>query len=177
MIVRFGRDIVVLEILLSVENNLLGLDLSVFDINLVSDQNNWDVFANSHEIFVPLWHVLISDSGADIEHDDTAVTTNVVSISESSELLLTGGIPNVEEDHTFAGIEWHWMDFDTEGSDVFLLEFSGKMSLDECGFSDTTISDENEFVFSNWTLSLHDLKLSLWLISCVKVNLLLIILN
>ena len=147
------------------ENNLLGLNLSVFDIDFVSDQNNWDVFANSHEILVPLWNVLISDSGADIEHDNTAMSTNVVSISESSEFLLTGGIPNIEEDHTFAGIEWHWMDLDTEGSDVFLLEFTGKMPFDESGFSDTTVTDEHEFVFSNWTLRLHDLKLSLWLIS------------
>jgi hypothetical protein len=150
-----------LEILLSVENNLFGLNLSVFDINFVSNQNNWDVFANSDEIFVPLWNVLICDSGADIEHDNTTVTTNVISISESSKLLLTGGIPYVEKDHTFAGIEWHWVDFDTEGSDVFLFEFTGKMSLDECGFTDTTITDENEFVFSNWTCTLHNLKLSL----------------
>jgi hypothetical protein len=142
-----------------VEHNLLGLNFSVFNINLVSDQNDWDVLANSHEIFVPLWNVLISDSGADIEHDDTAVSTNIVSISESTKFLLTSSVPNVEEDHTFAGIEWHWMDLDTKCGNIFLLEFSGKMSLNECGFTNTTVSNENKFVFSNWTLSLHDLKI------------------
>ena len=98
---------------------------------------------------------MICDSGADIEHDNTTVSTNIVSISESSKFLLTGGIPYVEKDHTFAGIEWHWMDLDTKSSNVFLLELSGKMSLNECGFSNTTVSNENKFVFSNWTLSLH----------------------
>jgi hypothetical protein len=101
LIVGLGRDIVVLQVLLSVESDLLGLNLSVLDINFVSYENNWNVLTNSDEILIPLWDVLVSDSWADVEHDDTAVSVDVVSISESSELLLTGSVPNVEKDLTF----------------------------------------------------------------------------
>lgn len=62
LIVALGRDIVVLEILLSVESDLLGLHFSVLDIDLVSNQDNGNVLTDSDEILVPLWHVLIGDS-------------------------------------------------------------------------------------------------------------------
>jgi hypothetical protein len=76
LIVALCRDIVVLEVLLSVEGDLLGLDLSVLDVDLVANQDNWDVLTDSDEILVPLGNVLVGDSGADIEHDDSAVTAN-----------------------------------------------------------------------------------------------------
>lgn len=78
LIVWLGWDIVVLEVLLSVESDLLGLDFSVLDIDLVSYENNGDVFADSDEILVPLWYVLIGDSWAHIEHDDTRVSSNAI---------------------------------------------------------------------------------------------------
>ena len=155
LVVTLGRDVVVLEVLLSVEGDLLGLHFSVLDINLVSNQHNWDVFAHSDQVLVPLWHVLVGDSRADIEHDDTALSTNVVSVSQSSEFFLTSGVPNVEENLSLGGEEWHWVDLDTKSGDVLLLELSGEMSLNEGSLSDTTISDEDEFEFSNWALSLH----------------------
>ena len=62
LIVGLGRDIVVLQVLLSVESDLLGLNLSVLDINFVSYENNRNVLTNSDEILVPLWDVLVSDS-------------------------------------------------------------------------------------------------------------------
>jgi len=45
---------------------------------------------------MPVGHVLVGDTGGDIEHDDTALAVDVVAITETTELLLTGGIPNVE---------------------------------------------------------------------------------
>ena len=137
------------------ESNLLGLHFTIFDIDLVSDEGNWDILTDSNQILVPLWNILVSDSGADIEHDDTAVATNVVSVSESSELLLTGGIPNVEKDLSLGGEEWHWMNFDSESSDVFLLELSSQMSLDESGLADTSITDKHELEFRYWSLGFH----------------------
>ena len=62
LVVALGRDVIVLEVLLSVESDLLGLDLSVLHINLVSDQNNWDVLTDSDEILVPLGDILVGDS-------------------------------------------------------------------------------------------------------------------
>lgn len=81
----------------------------------------------------------------------------LVSVTETSELLLAGSIPNVEADGTVVSVEDHGVDFDTEGCDVFLLEFTGEMSLDEGCLTDTTISDEDELVLSdNWSrLAFH----------------------
>ena len=73
----------------------------------------------------------------------------LITISQSSEFFLTGGIPNVESDWAVVGVEDHWVHFDSESSDVLLLELSSQMSLDEGSLSDTTITDKHEFVFSN----------------------------
>jgi hypothetical protein len=78
LIVALSANIVILEILLSVEGNLLGLHFSVFHIDLVADKHNWDVLAYSDEILVPFWHILIGDSGADIEHDYSAISSNTI---------------------------------------------------------------------------------------------------
>jgi hypothetical protein len=47
---------------------------------------------------VPVGDVLVGDAGGDVEHDDTALAVNVVSIAETAKLLLTGGVPDVELD-------------------------------------------------------------------------------
>lgn len=63
------------------------------------------VFRDYREIFgcrrtMPVGHVLVGDTGGNIEHDDTALAVDVVAITETTELLLAGGIPNVELDRT-----------------------------------------------------------------------------
>ncbi len=47
MVVRFGRDIEVLEVLLSVEVNLSGLDFSILDVDLVSNKHDRNILADS----------------------------------------------------------------------------------------------------------------------------------
>ena len=66
------------------ESDLSGLNFSVLLINLVADQNDRDVIADSGQVFVPLGDVLIGDSGGDIEHEDSGVGSDVVSFSETS---------------------------------------------------------------------------------------------
>ena len=58
------------------EGNLLGLDLPVLDVDLVANEHNRNVFADSDQVFVPLGYVLVGDAGADIEHDDSAVAAD-----------------------------------------------------------------------------------------------------
>lgn len=58
------------------EGDLFGLDFSVLNINLVSNQDNRNVLTHSDQVFVPFWHILIGDSRADIEHDDSAMSSN-----------------------------------------------------------------------------------------------------
>jgi hypothetical protein len=49
---------------------------------------------------VPVGDVLVGDTGGNIEHDDTALAVDVVTITETAELLLTSGIPDIELDST-----------------------------------------------------------------------------
>jgi hypothetical protein len=45
---------------------------------------------------MPVWDVLVSDTGCDVKHDDTALSINVVAITETAELFLTGSVPDVK---------------------------------------------------------------------------------
>ena len=45
---------------------------------------------------MPVRNVLVGDSGCDVEHDDTALSVDVIPISETTELLLSCGIPDIE---------------------------------------------------------------------------------
>jgi hypothetical protein len=100
---------------------------------------------------VPVGNVLVSDSGSDIEHDNTALAVDVVSITETTELLLTSSIPHIELELAEVGEEperaikrlapccnGRWtktniLNLNTQRGDVLLLEFSGQVALDEGG--------------------------------------------
>jgi hypothetical protein len=47
---------------------------------------------------VPVGNVLVRDPGGHVKHDDTALAVDVISITKSTELLLTSSIPNIELD-------------------------------------------------------------------------------
>lgn len=73
-----GGNFIVLEVLLSVEGDLLGLHLSVLHLDLVTAQHDGDVLAHAGQISVPVGHTLVGDSGGDIEHDNSALSLNTV---------------------------------------------------------------------------------------------------
>lgn len=86
------------------------------DVNLVSTQNNGDVLAHPLEVTMPVRDVLVRDTRRHVEHDDTALSLNVVSITETTELLLAGSIPDIEADSTEVGRECQGVNLDTKGS-------------------------------------------------------------
>lgn len=47
---------------------------------------------------MPVGDVLVGDTRGDIEHDDTALAVDVVTVTETTELFLTCGVPNIELD-------------------------------------------------------------------------------
>lgn len=55
---------------------------------------------------VPVGDVLVGDTGGDIEHDDTALAVDIVTVTETTELLLTGGIPDIELDVAKVLLSW-----------------------------------------------------------------------
>lgn len=129
------------------ELNVAGLDLSVLHVDLVTDQDDRDILADSHDVSVPVGHVLVSDSAGDIKHNDGTLSLDVVSISETSELLLTGSIPHVEANLSTVSVELQWVDLDSQGGDVLLLELTSSVTLNKSGLTDTTVTDEQELEF------------------------------
>jgi len=156
VVIGLGRDIVVLKILLAMEGDGLGLDFSLFHIDLVSAEDNRNAFAHADQITMPVWDVLVGDTRGNVEHDDTALAVDVVSISQATELLLTSGIPDVKLDLAQVRGEAKWVNFDTESGDVFLLEFTSEMALDEGGLSGTAITDKDELE-GRYSCVRHDL--------------------
>lgn len=107
---------------------------------------------------MPVGNVLVGDTGGNIEHDDTALAVDVVSIAQTTEFLLTSSIPHVKLDcaqvlyygglvselltrmwDTEAGVggayggESKRVHFDTESRDILLLELASQVALDEGG--------------------------------------------
>ena len=86
-------------------HNMFVLVQTHLNIDLVTTKDNGDVLTNPLQISVPVGNVLVGDSGSNIKHDDTTLSLDVVSISETTEFLLSSGIPNVEADGTEVGVE------------------------------------------------------------------------
>lgn len=47
IVVRLGGDIIILEVLLSVEGDRLGLNFSLLDIDFISGEDDRDIFADT----------------------------------------------------------------------------------------------------------------------------------
>jgi hypothetical protein len=68
----------------------------------------------------------------------------LVTITETTKLLLTGSIPSVEADTAEIGIEDNWMYFNTNGGNVLLLELARQMAFNEGGLARATVTDQNQ---------------------------------
>lgn len=84
------------------------------DVDLVTAQDNRNVFAHSLEIAVPVGYVLVCDPRRDVKHDDSALPLDVVSITQTSELFLPGSVPDVEADCAEVGVERQRVNLDSQ---------------------------------------------------------------
>ena len=71
------------------EGDRLCFHFTLLDIDLVTTEHDRDVLTDTDKVPMPVWNVLICDSASNVEHDDTAMTVDVVPISQSTKLLLT----------------------------------------------------------------------------------------
>mmetsp|Transcript_23131 Transcript_23131/g.34243 ORF Transcript_23131/g.34243 Transcript_23131/m.34243 type:complete len:270 (+) Transcript_23131:104-913(+) len=155
VIITLCRNIIILKILLAMKSDLLGLNLAILNLHLVSSKNNRNVLTYTGKITMPVRNILVSDTGGNVKHNDGALSLDVVSITESSEFFLPCSIPYVEFDGTAVCVEYEGVYFYSECCDVFLFEFSSEMTLDKGCFSYSTVSDEDELEFGHF-LSSHD---------------------
>jgi len=151
VVVRLGGYLEVLQVLLPVEGNGAGLDFPLLDIDFVAAQNDGDLLAHALKITMPVRHVLVRDPARHIEHDDSTLALNVVSIPEAAELFLSRRIPDVKADRAEGGRELERVDFYAERRNVFLLELARQVSLDESRLAGTTIADKDKL--ESWDLS------------------------
>ena len=84
------------------------------DIDLVPAKHNWNVFANTLQVAVPIGHIFIGNTRRDIKHYDSALALDVVSITKTTKFLLASRVPNVKADCTEVGGELQRMNFDAK---------------------------------------------------------------
>ena len=96
--------------------HLLRLDLSVLDVDLVTTQYNGYSVTDVHQVTMPYRNVVVRHSCCHVKHDDGTLCLDVVAISQTSELFLTGSVPHVELDGSSGSVEDYWMHFDSNGS-------------------------------------------------------------
>ena len=65
---------------------------------------------------MPVGHVLVRDTRGDIKHNDTTLALNIVTISETTKLLLASGVPDIEANCAKIGRELKRMDLDSKSS-------------------------------------------------------------
>ena len=65
---------------------------------------------------MPHWHIVVGRSSCYIKHDDGTLCLDVVAVSQSSELFLTGRVPYVELDGSPASIEHYGVNLNTNRS-------------------------------------------------------------
>lgn len=125
------------------KNDCFRFDFPVLDIDFVAAQHNGDAFTNSDQISVPIRDVLVGDTRGYVEHDNRALTLDIIPVSQASELLLPCRVPHVESDGPPVRVEHQRVHFNTESRNVSFLELSSQMSFYECGFASTAVADQH----------------------------------
>lgn len=69
---------------------------------------------------MPVGDVFVGNAGSNIEHDDPALSLDVVSITETTKLFLSGSIPDVEADGAEVGGELKRVDLNTKSGCVLV---------------------------------------------------------
>lgn len=87
IVVTLRRKFIVLQRLLSVEGDGLGLDFAILDIYLVSAKDNGNVFTNTREVAMPLWDILVGHTTSHVKHDDRSVTLNAEMVDLDSSIV------------------------------------------------------------------------------------------
>mmetsp|Transcript_8544 Transcript_8544/g.27238 ORF Transcript_8544/g.27238 Transcript_8544/m.27238 type:complete len:230 (+) Transcript_8544:343-1032(+) len=149
VVVGLGTDIVVLQVLLTVKGDGLRLHFSVLHVDLVAHEDNGDVLAHTHQITMPVGHRLVRQARRDIEHNDGTLALDVVPVAEATKLLLSGGVPHMENNLTPVGHKVERVHLNAERCHVFLLKFASYVALDKGGLSGTTVTDKNELKSGN----------------------------
>ena len=109
---------------------------------------------------MPGGHVLVRHTGGHIEHNNRALSLNVVNIPESSELLPASSVPDVETDISSVCVEHQGVDLESKSGHILLLKLTSEMSLYISSLSSSSITHKHELEGGHVLLSSghYDLK-------------------
>jgi len=124
---------------------LLGLyDTAVFKISLVADQHDCGVLTRVlAAVLQPGGEVVKGLTTSDIVHEESASSVAVVAPSNRAELLLTGGIPNLQLNLLAADGDGATAELDTDGQIVDGLEALIGELKKEATLTDSSITDND----------------------------------
>lgn len=106
---------------------------------------------------MPVGHVLVRDAGRHVKHDDTALSLDVVAVTQTTELLLTSGVPNVKYDRAKVCVELERVHFHTQRGDVLFLKLTCQVALHKGGLTSTTIANKDQLKVGDVLGVRHDL--------------------
>mmetsp|Transcript_8369 Transcript_8369/g.9733 ORF Transcript_8369/g.9733 Transcript_8369/m.9733 type:complete len:241 (-) Transcript_8369:84-806(-) len=144
VVVGLRGDFVVLKVLFSMEHNLFWFDGASFGIYFVTTQHHGNILHDAIEIPVPVGDVFVCDAGCDVEHNDCAGCADIVTITKTSELLLSGSVPAPEAEGSEACVEIEGGHRNAHGWFICLLEVSSHVTRDESGFTSTAVTAEDK---------------------------------
>lgn len=82
VVIRSSRDVVVLKISFSMELNVLRFNLSLLNVDFITDEDDGDVVTDTSDITMPVWDIFISDTRSDIKHDNSTFAFDTESSAE-----------------------------------------------------------------------------------------------
>ena len=131
------------------ERNLFRLNLAVLDFDLITREDYRDIFTHTSEVTVPIRDALISDPGRDVEHDNRALSLNVVPIAQPAKFLLPRCVPDIEPNLPKVGVEFERVNLDAKCRHIFLLEFPSQVALHKRRLPYAAIAHKDKFEFWN----------------------------
>merc|ERR1719330_962337 len=93
---------------------------------------------------MPIGNVFVRDSRGYVEHDHGALRLLVIAIAQTTELLLTRRVPNVEDEVPVSCFESQVMHGHTKRGDVLLLKLACQMALHQSGLADAAVPAQHK---------------------------------
>ena len=151
VVVGLGGNLDILDTLLSVPCDGLGPDLSVLDVALVADEHVWDLLADLPHVAIPVLYVVVRHAGGDVEEEETRLSTDIVGVSQASELLLACCVVDLKVHLALGREERKQTNLNPDGRDVLALELTRLVALDKGSLPRAAVADH--YKLECWHLS------------------------
>mmetsp|Transcript_128733 Transcript_128733/g.209774 ORF Transcript_128733/g.209774 Transcript_128733/m.209774 type:complete len:211 (+) Transcript_128733:19-651(+) len=98
--ITLHTHVIVLNAPLPVIVNLRCFQHPLRRVNFIAYQHDRDVWTSTFQIIKPLRHILIGNPRSHIKHDNATLPLHIVAIAQTTKLLLSSSVPDIEYDFT-----------------------------------------------------------------------------